>query len=181
MEKPRATDGAAPPELLHHEDRARFTHLPRRVPFLIGANGNRGRRHRLRGESRPGDRSGHQLPGNGRSPRDAGKSRRRSHRHPHPGNDSFSLAKSLAKSLADAIANALTPAIRHGIAARIPYMPAKSKKQQMAAGAALSAKRGEASKSSLKGASRQMEKSMSEKQLEEIAHTKRKSLPKKKG
>jgi len=189
VEKPRATDGAGPPELLHHEDRARFIHLPRRVPFLVGANGNRGRRHCLRGESRPGDRAGHQLPGNGRSPRDAGKSRRRSHRHPHPGNDSFSLAKSLAKSLteslteslADAIAYALTPAIRYGIAARIPYMPAKSKKQQMAAGAALSAKRGEASKSSLKGASRQMEKSMSEKQLEEIAHTKRKSLPKKKG
>jgi len=59
-------------------------------------------------------------------------------------------------------------------------MPAKSKKQQMAAGAALSAKRGETSKSSLKGASRQMAKSMSEKQLEEIAHTKRKSLPTKK-
>ena len=50
----------------------------------------------------------------------------------------------------------------------------------MAAGAALSAKRGETSKSSLKGASRQMAKSMSEKQLEEIAHTKRKSLPTKK-
>ena len=59
-------------------------------------------------------------------------------------------------------------------------MPAKSKKQQMAAGAALSAKRGERSKSSLKGASRQMVKSMSEKQLEEFASTKRKGLPRKK-
>ncbi|MEI9898728.1 MAG: DUF3008 family protein [Chthoniobacter sp.] len=59
-------------------------------------------------------------------------------------------------------------------------MPAKSKKQQMAAGAALSAKRGERSKSSLKGASRQMAKSMSEKQLKDFAGTKRKSLPKKK-
>lgn len=59
-------------------------------------------------------------------------------------------------------------------------MPAKSKKQQMAAGAALSAKRGEAKKSSLKGASRQMEKSMTEKQLEELAETKRKKLPTKK-
>ena len=59
-------------------------------------------------------------------------------------------------------------------------MPAKSKKQQMAAGAALSAKRGESSKSSLKGASRQMEKSMSEKQLEDFAKTKRKKLPTKK-
>jgi Protein of unknwon function (DUF3008) len=57
-------------------------------------------------------------------------------------------------------------------------MPAKSKKQQMAAGAALSAKRGERSKSSLKGASRQMVESMSERQLEEFASTKRKGLPK---
>jgi hypothetical protein len=37
-------------------------------------------------------------------------------------------------------------------------MPAKSKKQQMAAGAALAAKRGQRSKSSLKGASRGMYK-----------------------
>jgi hypothetical protein len=49
-------------------------------------------------------------------------------------------------------------------------MPAKSKKQQMAAGAALSAKRGERPISSLKGASREMVDSMSEKQLEEFAH-----------
>ena len=53
-------------------------------------------------------------------------------------------------------------------------MPAKSKKQQMAAGAALAAKRGERSRSSLKGASKQMVKSMSEKQLKEFAKTKRK-------
>jgi hypothetical protein len=59
-------------------------------------------------------------------------------------------------------------------------MPAKSKKQQMAAGAALAAKRGERPKSSLKGASRQMVKSMSERQLEEFASTKRKNLPRKK-
>jgi Protein of unknwon function (DUF3008) len=58
-------------------------------------------------------------------------------------------------------------------------MPATSKKQQMAAGAALAAKRGKRSKSSLKGASKQMEKSMSEKQLEDFAKTKRKKLPKK--
>lgn len=59
-------------------------------------------------------------------------------------------------------------------------MPAKSKAQQKAAGAALAAKRGEMPKSKLKGASRGMEKSMDEKQLEEIAETKRKKLPKKK-
>lgn len=59
-------------------------------------------------------------------------------------------------------------------------MPAKSKAQQMAAGAALSAKRGEKKKSELKGASKQMVQSMSEKQLEEIASTKRKKLPKRK-
>jgi hypothetical protein len=58
-------------------------------------------------------------------------------------------------------------------------MPARSKKQQMAAGAALPAKRGERSKESLKGASRQMVESMSEQQLSEFAHTKRKSLPRK--
>jgi Protein of unknwon function (DUF3008) len=55
-------------------------------------------------------------------------------------------------------------------------MPAKSKKQQMAAGAALAAKRGERSRSSLKGASREMAESMSEDQLEEFAETKRNNL-----
>jgi len=59
-------------------------------------------------------------------------------------------------------------------------MPARSKKQQMAAGAALAAKRGERSKSSLKGASRGMYKSMTKKQLREFAKTKRKRLPRKK-
>jgi len=56
-------------------------------------------------------------------------------------------------------------------------MPAKSKAQQMAAGAALAAKRGEIPKSALKGASRSMLESMSEKQLEEFAATKRKDRP----
>jgi hypothetical protein len=55
-------------------------------------------------------------------------------------------------------------------------MPAKSKAQQKAAGAALAAKRGETSRSKLKGASRQMAQ-MSEKQLEEFASTKRKGKP----
>jgi hypothetical protein len=59
-------------------------------------------------------------------------------------------------------------------------MPAKSKAQQKAAGAALAAKRGETPKSELKGASRSMVESMTEKQLEEFAHTKRKSLPERK-
>ena len=56
-------------------------------------------------------------------------------------------------------------------------MPAKSAAQQKAAGAALSAKRGDTPKSKLKGASKQMAESMSEKQLEEFAHTKRKGKP----
>jgi len=56
-------------------------------------------------------------------------------------------------------------------------MPAKSAAQQKAAGAALSAKRSETPKSKLKGASKQMVESMSEKQLEEFAHTKRKGKP----
>ncbi len=59
-------------------------------------------------------------------------------------------------------------------------MPAKSKAQQKAAGAALSAKRGETPKKDLKGASLNMAKSMSEKELEDLAATKRKSLPDKK-
>ena len=56
-------------------------------------------------------------------------------------------------------------------------MPAKSKAQQKAAGAALAAKRGDAKKSSLKGASKSMYESMSEKQLDEFASTKRKGKP----
>lgn len=59
-------------------------------------------------------------------------------------------------------------------------MPAKSKAQQKAAGAALAAKRGEAKKGDLVGASRDMYESMSEKQLDEMASTKRKGLPAKK-
>ncbi|MEE4454297.1 DUF3008 family protein [Novosphingobium resinovorum] len=60
-------------------------------------------------------------------------------------------------------------------------MPERSKAQQKAAGAALSAKRGETPKSKLQGASREMVKSMSEAQLEELATTKRNSLPDHKG
>ncbi|WP_457579149.1 DUF3008 family protein [Ensifer adhaerens] len=60
-------------------------------------------------------------------------------------------------------------------------MPAKSKAQQRAAGAALGAKRGDVKKSSLKGASREMEKSMSEGELEDLAETKHKKLPEHKG
>jgi hypothetical protein len=47
----------------------------------------------------------------------------------------------------------------------------------MAAGAALAAKRGKRSKKSLKGASRGMYKSMTKKELRDIAKTKRKELP----
>lgn len=56
-------------------------------------------------------------------------------------------------------------------------MPAKSKVQQMAAGVALAAKRGEKRKSELKGASRSMMESMSEGQIRELAATKRKGKP----
>ena len=56
-------------------------------------------------------------------------------------------------------------------------MPAKSKAQQMAAGAALSAKRGDAKVSELKGASKQMYQSMSEQELEDLAETDREGLP----
>ncbi len=56
-------------------------------------------------------------------------------------------------------------------------MPAKSRSQQKAAGAALSAKRGDTPKSRLKGAARQMVSSMSEKELKKMAGTKRKGKP----
>jgi hypothetical protein len=56
-------------------------------------------------------------------------------------------------------------------------MPAKSKAQQKAAGAALSAKRGDSKVGDLKGASKSMYRSMSEKQLDELASTKREGKP----
>lgn len=56
-------------------------------------------------------------------------------------------------------------------------MPAKSKSQQKAAGAALAAKRGELKVSSLQGASKGMYESMSEKELEEMASSERKGKP----
>jgi hypothetical protein len=56
-------------------------------------------------------------------------------------------------------------------------MPAKSKSQQRAAGMALAAKRREIPESRLKGPARSMEESMTEKQLEELASTKRKGKP----
>lgn len=55
-------------------------------------------------------------------------------------------------------------------------MPAESNSQQKAAGAALSAKRVETKKSELKG----MVDSMSEKELEEMASTKRNGKPQRK-
>jgi hypothetical protein len=56
-------------------------------------------------------------------------------------------------------------------------MPAKSKAQQKAAGAALSAKRGDTKVGDLKGASKSMYKSMDEKELHDMAATKRKGKP----
>ncbi|WP_375261910.1 DUF3008 family protein [Palleronia sp.] len=56
-------------------------------------------------------------------------------------------------------------------------MPAKSKAQQKAAGAALSAKRGETKVSDLEGPARDMYDSMSEDQLEDFASSDRKSKP----
>jgi len=56
-------------------------------------------------------------------------------------------------------------------------MPAKSQAQQKAAGAALSAKRGDQKVGDLKGASKSMYKSMSEGELKDLAETKRKGKP----
>lgn len=60
-------------------------------------------------------------------------------------------------------------------------MPAKSKAQQKAAGAALSAKKGDTKRSDLKGASKSMHDSMSASELEDLAATKHKGKPEKKG
>jgi hypothetical protein len=49
--------------------------------------------------------------------------------------------------------------------------------QQKAAGAALSAKRGDTKVGELKGASKSMYESMSEKELDDMASTKRKGKP----
>ena len=56
-------------------------------------------------------------------------------------------------------------------------MPAKSKAQQMAAGAALSAKKGERKVGDLKGASKSMYETMDRSQLEDFAATRRKGKP----
>lgn len=56
-------------------------------------------------------------------------------------------------------------------------MPANSKSQQKAAGAALSAKRGETKVSELFGAAKDMYDSMSESELEDLASTDRKGPP----
>ena len=58
-------------------------------------------------------------------------------------------------------------------------MPATSKAQQKAAGAALAAKRGEQPESELFGASREMFDSMTEKELKDLAATPRSDLPRK--
>lgn len=56
-------------------------------------------------------------------------------------------------------------------------MPAKSQAQQMAAGAALAAKRGEQKASDLDGAAKSMYDSMSEEELEAMASTRQKGKP----
>lgn len=60
---------------------------------------------------------------------------------------------------------------------RTEAMPAKSKAQQKAAGAALSAKKGDTKVGNLKDASKSMYDSMSKKELEEFASIKRKDKP----
>lgn len=59
-------------------------------------------------------------------------------------------------------------------------MPATSRAQQRAAGAALAAKRGEIAPSELRGAAREMFDDMTEGQLEELASTSHEGLPEKK-
>lgn len=59
-------------------------------------------------------------------------------------------------------------------------MPARSRSQQKAAGAALAAKRGETKVSELQGASKEMYESMTEEELEDIASTSHDDLPEEK-
>lgn len=56
-------------------------------------------------------------------------------------------------------------------------MPATSKAQQRAAGAALSAKKGETRVKDLQGASKEMYKSMTKGELEDLATTEHDGLP----
>jgi len=56
-------------------------------------------------------------------------------------------------------------------------MPARSRAQQRAAGAALSAKRGEIDPKDLESASRDMYDSMTEQELEDLASTRHEGLP----
>lgn len=56
-------------------------------------------------------------------------------------------------------------------------MPARSKAQQRAAGAALSAKRGETKVGELKGPAREMYETMTERELEDLASTDLDDLP----
>lgn len=56
-------------------------------------------------------------------------------------------------------------------------MPARSKARQKAAGAALSARRGDTKVTDLRGASRDMHDSMSEGRLANLAETRRKNKP----
>jgi hypothetical protein len=60
-------------------------------------------------------------------------------------------------------------------------MKAQSKSQQRAAGAALSAKRGDSKVKDLQGASKEMYDTMSEAELEEMASTDHEGLPEQKG
>ena len=58
-------------------------------------------------------------------------------------------------------------------------MPAQSRAQQRAAGAALAAKRGQIDPSQLQGAAREMYDDMTEDQIEELASTSHDGLPEK--
>lgn len=57
-------------------------------------------------------------------------------------------------------------------------MPAKSQAQQMAAGSALAAKRGDKPVKELRGASKEMYDSMNQRELRDLAATRRKGKPK---
>lgn len=91
---------------------------------------------------------------------------------------SFCCFTSFSEQRRNAAADQLVILLREFVFLRLATtMPAKSRAQQKAAGAALAATRVKQDINSLRGASKSMYEAMSEKKLDEMASTKRKGKP----
>jgi hypothetical protein len=95
--------------------------------------------------------------------------------------DALGVERRLPRIVPGAGTNAVPGRWMFDLTTETPAMPAKSKAQQRAAGAALSAKRGETPIANLKGASKDMHDSMTSRELEDLAETPRAGLPDRKG